>query len=211
MENKRYSTTSKVFQTLKEDRFPEKDEQLVWQRFISGDDQSLIHIYRKYVHVLFRYGQQFSRRHEFVEDCIQELFCELIAKRKRLSKVQTIKAYLFTSLKRKIFRDLKKQEKLQFDEDGFYFSFAELPISISNDLTERDYSIIFQKINLLPASQREIIFLYFYEGCNYSEIAEIRNVKIETARTLTYRALENLEKQLGPYLSSFYFLISLFS
>ncbi|CAM9904050.1 unnamed protein product, partial [Chrysoparadoxa australica] len=185
----------------------EKDEQLVWQRFISGDDQSLIYIYRKYVHVLFRYGQQFTKRNEFIEDCIQELFCDLIDKRLRLSQVQSIKGYLFTSLKRKIFRNIKKEDKLKLEEDGFNFSFAETPIPITINLKEKDYTIIFQKINLLPTSQREIIFLYFYEGFNYTQIAEIRNVKVSTARTLTYRALENLEKHLGPYISSFYFLL----
>lgn len=210
MESKKYNEHSDKLKFLQIDdpgQFTEKDEQLVWQRFISGDDQSLIYIYRKYVHILFRYGQQFSKRREFIEDCIQELFCELISKRQRLSQVRTIKGYLFSALKHKIFRDLKKGDRMQFEEDGFYFSFAETPIPISASLKETDYTVIFQKINLLPASQREIIFLYFYEGFNYSQIAELRNVKVSTARTLTYRALENLEKHLGPYISSFYFLV----
>ena len=70
--------------------------------------------------------------------------------------------------------------------------------------------MIFEKINALPPSQREVIFLYFYQGLGYAEIADIMNVKVATARTLTYRALENLEKELGPYLSSFYALLICF-
>ncbi len=201
------TSSSKVFQIDKKQQDKEPDEELVWRRFITGDDQSLIYIYRKYVQVLFRYGQQFSKRHEFVEDCIQELFCDLIDKRDRLSEVRNIKAYLFTSLKRKLLRFLKKEGRFQFEMDGFYFSYFETSIPISTNLKEKDYSIIFQKINLLPSSQREIIFLYFYEGFSYAQIAEIQQVKVSTARTLTYRALKNLEDHLGPYINSFYFLL----
>lgn len=190
-------------------QFLEKDERLVWQQFIDGDDQSLVYIYRKYVDVLFRYGQQFSRRYEFVQDNIQELFYELIDKRKSLSVAKSIKGYLLSSLKRKILRGAKKEERLQLEEDGFTFSSSESIISINTNLKEEDYNTIFQKINELPSSQREVIFLYFYEGLGYADIAEIMNIKIATARTMTYRALENLEKKLGPHMSSFYFLVLL--
>ena len=92
------------------DQFLEKDERQMWERFLQGEDQGLIYLYRKYVEDLFRYGQQFSRRYEFVQDSIQELFCELIDKRKKLSSAKSVKAYLFSSLKRKMLRDIRKEE-----------------------------------------------------------------------------------------------------
>ena len=192
------------------DQFLEKDERQMWECFLQGEDQGLIYLYRKYVEDLFRYGQQFSRRYEFVQDSIQELFYELIDKRKKLSSAKSVKAYLFSSLKRKMLRDIRKEEKVQLESHGFLFSFAEMPVSISQDLKEQDMAMIFEKINELPSSQREVIFLYFYQGLGYAEIADIMNVKVATARTLTYRALENLEKELGPHLSSFYGLFICF-
>lgn len=191
------------------DQFSDKDERLVWRQFIDGDDQSLVYIYRNYIDVLFKYGQQFSRRYEFVQDCIQELFYELIDKRKSLSEARSIKGYLLVSLKRRILRGVKKEERLQLEDDGFTFSFAESFISMNTNLSEEDYNTIYQKINELPSSQREVIFLYFYEGLGYADIAEIMNIKVATARTMTYRALESLEKKLGPSLSSFYVLVFL--
>lgn len=188
-------------------RFSEKDERLLWRQFIEGNDESLIYIYREYVDVLFRYGQQFSRRYAYVQDCIQELFYELIDKRESLSVAKSIKGYLLVSLKRKILRGIKKEERIQLESDGFSFSFFEPAIPINTNLKEEDFNIIYQKINELPSSQREVIFLYFYEGMGYADIAQIMHVKIPTARTLTYRALENLEKKLGPYITSFYTLL----
>lgn len=209
MKKPQYTSNQQDTSSLKidgSDSFSEKDERLVWQQFIEGDDQSLVYIYRKYVDVLFRYGQQFSRRYEFVQDCIQELFYELIDKRRSLSAARSIKGYLLSSLKRKILRAVKKEERLQLDEDGFTFSFSDSVISINTDLKERDYNTIYQKINELPSSQREVIFLYFYEGLGYNDIAEIMDIKVATARTMTYRALGNLEKKLGPHMTSFFML-----
>jgi len=185
-----------------------QDERLVWQGFIEGDDKSLIYIYSKYVNKLFLYGQQFSNNPDFVQDCIQELFYELIDKRKSLSNARSIKAYLFVSLKRKILRELKKESKSEVI-DAFTFSYLELSIPINKNLKEEDYKMIYDKTNQLPPSQREVIFLYFYEGLSYGEIAEVMDIKVATARTLTYRALDNLEKKIGPHLTSLYVLLLL--
>lgn len=185
----------------------DKDENKVWRQFLAGDDQCLVYLYRKYADVLFRYGQQFSKRYEVIQDCIQELYYELIDKRKSLSPARSVKAYLLVSLKRKILRRTKKEERFQLEEEGFTFSFSGSTLSINTSLKEEDYNTIYQTINELPASQREVVFLYFYEGMGYSDIAEIMNIKTATVRTLTYRALTNLEDKLGPYLSSFYCLV----
>lgn len=190
-----------------EDIFSEKDEQLVWERFIKGDDQCLVYIYRAYADVLFRYGRQFTSRYEFIRDSIQELFYELIDKRSNLSSAKSVKAYLFTALKRKIVRDLKKEEKFNLEQEGFLFSLSDTSLSISNNLQERDFALIQKKLNLLPVNQREIILLHFYEGLTYTEIADIMNIKVRSARALTYRALESLQKELSPFKGSLYFLL----
>lgn len=193
------------------DQFSVKDEHLVWKSFTKGDDQSLIYIYRKYADVLYRYGRQFTRKSEFIRDCIQELFYELIDKRKNLSLTQSIKGYLFAALKRKIIRNLKKEERHYLENEGFSFSLSENSLSISHNLQERDFTIIQRKLNLLPMNQREVILLHFYEGLTYSEIADIMNIKIRSARALTYRALDSLQKQLSPYKESLLLLLLYFS
>ena len=187
--------------------FPERDEHLVWSQFKKGDEQSLIYIYRKYVNILFNYGSQFSDRKEFVRDCIQELFYELIDRRKYLADVRSIKAYLLSSLKRKILRGLQKEERFQHNEKCMELSFVANSLSISQVFRKEDYAIIEKKLNTLPPQQKEVILLHFYEGLSYADIAEIMNIKIKSARALTYRALESLEKKLSPYKKSLYTLI----
>jgi RNA polymerase sigma factor (sigma-70 family) len=53
-------------------------------------------------------------------------------------------------------------------------------------------------INTLPPRQKEIIFLRFYEGLSYDEIADIMSISINSAYKLLYKALENLQQIMGP-------------
>jgi len=48
-------------------------------------------------------------------------------------------------------------------------------------------------IETLPARQQEIIFLRFYEGLSYEEIADIMSISISSTYKLFYKALNNLQ------------------
>ncbi len=177
----------------------ERDEHIIWELFKRGDEQSLIYIYRKYADILYNYGCQFTTRRDYISDCVQELFYELIDRRKRLSEVRSVKAYLFSSLKRRIFKGLKKEEQFQLMEGGLELGFFASSISLSQTLEKEDYAIIEKELNRLPAQQKEVILLHFYEGMSYTEIADIMGIKVKSARALTYRALKSLTKKLSPY------------
>lgn len=195
-----------VFQ-LKTASVSERDEIEIWSRFLDGDDESLIYIYRKYANILFRYANQFSKRHELVRDCIQELFYDLIDKRGRLSPVKSVKAYLFACIKRKLLRKIQKEERLAHEREGFSFELDRESRNMYPGLDPGDYAIIQLKLNELPVKQREVILLHFYEGLGYDEIAEVMGIKIKSARVLTYRALESLQRELTPYKGSLYLLL----
>ncbi len=177
----------------------EKDEVVIWSNFQDGSEEALIYIYRRYASDAYNYGCQFTTDKEYVWDCVQDLFCEMIKNRKRLGKVISIKGYLFKATKRKIFKGLKKFNKTLIvdNTDGvFEMSIPSGITSIGVSGSEDQNKVIEGYINQLPAHQREILLLYFYEGLSYQEIADIFEVKVKSIRTMTYRALEKLSVQL---------------
>lgn len=178
---------------------PGDNEEIIWNRFLQGDQESIIYLYRKYTKSLYRYGSQFTSRSELLKDTIQDLFYELIDKRKKLSSARSVKGYLFVSLKRKLVRRLKKEEKIKFEDEGFRFLLESQSTSINENLEKRDYAIIQRQLNLLPVNQREVILLFFFEGLSYKEISVIMGIKVRSTRALTYRALKSLQSKLEPF------------
>jgi len=178
-----------------------KDEKVVWQEFLDGDPTAISYIYRNYTRSLYNYGRQYNK-HEIVLDCIQDLFYDLIRMRKNLKTVTSLKAYLFASLRRKIFRQAQKT-KNEIDqslvEESSSFRIAELADNspIKAQLEQENKNIIKEACNKLPARQREIILLYFFEEMSYQDISQVMNFgDVTSARTLVHRALTTLRKSL---------------
>lgn len=177
------------------------DEAAIWEKFIKGDDSALSYIYRSYVNTLYNYGRQFAEE-EMVQDCIQDLFFDLINARKKLSHIVSFKAYLFAILRRKIVKQIK--QKGREIEESKLDSASKFRISISSDgstpideITSNKLELLKEACNALPTKQREAIILYYYEKLSYKEIAEIFGMgKVTSARILIYRALDTLKKLL---------------
>ena len=176
-------------------------ESELWDNFINGDFAALSLIYRQYVQSLYNYGCQFGES-SLIQDCIQELFCDLIGKRHKLGKVKCIKAYLFASLRRRIHRKLTagglfgKSKRCSLDkifeaeltENPFFDEESSLKIRLEN---------VKNACNQLPDRQREAILLHYYEKLNYKDLTEVMQLgKISSARMLIHRAITTLRRRM---------------
>ncbi|REE02030.1 RNA polymerase sigma factor [Marinoscillum furvescens] len=194
------------------EKIPIKDESVIWKKFLHGDEESLIYIYHHYANHLYNYGCQLVRQKELVTDTIQELFFDLIDRRDRLSEVKSIKGYLFVSLRRRLLRQAKREERMWLQgehEEMFEISLAGLAMASTSEDRSEDYALLEKHLNELPVQQKEALLLYFYEGLSYAEIAEIMDIKVKSARALTYRALESLQKRLAPFKDTLVLLLLL--
>ena len=54
-------------------------------------------------------------------------------------------------------------------------------------------------MNLLPATQREVVFMRFYQELSFKEIAELTNVSINTALGRMRYAIINLRRMAKEY------------
>lgn len=180
-----------------------KDDATVWNEFKSGSDRAFTHIYKNYANILYNYGCQFTHHHDLVKDSLQELFSELLVNRKKLGSTNSIKYYLFKSIRRKILRNKQKEDSAKLRDSFYYDSHFEVEVSaemkaIKDILQEEQRRNLQKAIAKLPAKQREAILLYFYEGFSYEQIAEILSMSVvKSARAIIYRAIDNLGKYLN--------------
>ncbi len=168
------------------DSYRNKDN-VLWKRMKSGDHESFSKIFKSYYPRLYAYGMKLKPFPDFVRDQVQDLFLFIWQNREGLGDVSNLKAYLFTSLRRRIF--LQKNNRVQtnlldsisdeetqalvFDSDEFVD--REL---ISVNLKEK----LIKNLNALPVYQREIIFLRFYHHLTYREIAGVINIKEQSVK-----------------------------
>ena len=169
-----------------------------WSLFKQGDRNAFEKIYRKYIDELYAYGKKFSKDDNIVEDCIQDMFIDLWAKKERLGDTDNVKAYLFTALRRRILKTLKKDGIISLVND-LAFMQTELSIDIILEKTELDKENadkLQKAFDSLTKSQQHILYLKYYQNFNNKEIAEILKINYQSVRNALTRALVALRKNI---------------
>ena len=171
----------------------------IWENFRLGDKEAFAFLYNQYIDILYRYGTKISQEEGLVKGAIQEVFLDLYLKRKKnKTNPQNLKFYLILALKRNLIKKLKRNRKLVNDESSNDILF-EPEYSIENKIIEQEenaeISLRLNKIlNQLPSKQKEVIYLRFNESLEYSEIAILLNISIESVRKQVYRAIKTIRK-----------------
>ena len=173
-------------------------EAAIWQDFKNGDEKAFEVLYDQYFSFLYSYGFQISPNKALVKDCIQNLFVELWRNRARLTEVKCVKKYLYISLRRKIVKDLIKENKFRRDEFLEDYDFEVIlpqELLMINDQSAQDIQEkLLKSVECLTRRQKEAIFLRFYENMKYEDIAIVLSLKnVKYARTLIYRAIDVLK------------------
>ena len=178
---------------MKKEQINSTDFEL-WKSFKEGNDEALKTIYYTHFKHLYNYGRKFSSDKELVENCVQDLYIDLIKKRENLGDTNNISLYLLKAIKRKLIRKLQQEKKtLNLD-----FAFAEWsPITEpgTSNLAHREKLI--GVINQLSHQQREIIYLKYFNSLNNKEIAEILDINYQTVRNVLVTALKKLRKSMN--------------
>nr|MBD3620626.1 sigma-70 family RNA polymerase sigma factor [Sunxiuqinia sp.] len=178
----------------------------LWNAFLRGDDKSFSAIYQQHIEAMFSYGYKLSADREIVHDCIQEIFIDLFLKREKVNvRIENLKSYLFVALRNCIGKKMSKKrrfEPIRSGEESNDISF-QTEYSFQDKLIELEISGEIKKklqtaVNSLPDRQKEIIYLKFEEEMDYSEIADILKISVESARKLLYRSLLSLRKIVDP-------------
>ncbi len=174
----------------------DSDESL-WLNFRAGDHKAYTLLLRKHANVLFSYGCKFSKDEDFVKDCIQDVFFELWNRREKISQAANVKAYLFKSLRLRIFREQSKWNNSSSFEDSFLF---EDDFNIESHLIQEQTSKeIRQKLQTILTSltqrQKEILYLHFFEDMDHDGIGRTMGLNRQSVYNLLYRSITTLRKK----------------
>ena len=127
---------------------------------------------------LYYYGSKFSKDPEFVKDAIQDFFLTLWEKRENLGHDVPVKAYLMASLRRIMHRSTKINTRLPSVSINDISQSFEVVFSVEQKLIETENAQrrvlkIKRSIEELPARQKEMIYLKYFQEMDRSHIADI--------------------------------------
>lgn len=185
--------------TLKKLEQGKNRSRILWAKLKEGDVSALGDLYDIYADELFAYGLQFTADKSQVLDAIHDLYVNLYKYRENLAATDNVAYYLFRALKNNILTTEKKSRNLVGS------NFANDFICSDGSVEERICEVEFENerayklakaITTLSKKQRKALFLRFTEERSYEDIAAIMKVSIPTSRTLIYRAVKTLRKQL---------------
>lgn len=147
------------------------------------DIKDINYIVNTYSDMLFRLAYQYTRNSSESEDIVQDVFIAML-KKMPFKTEEYLKAWLIRVAINKSKNYLKSMRKkvLALDEN------IKVPTYTHEDGLE--------EITLLPEFDRNVIYLYYYEGYSIKEIAKITGKSANSINIRLCRAREKLKNLL---------------
>ena len=169
----------------------------------AGEEYVFDAVYKHYFSRLCAFCSQYVSEQEEIEEIVQDTMMWLWENRATFvpDTTSSLRQYLITSVKRRCFNVLRRQEKEILEESSWfeqeqddYYEFIDL--SVVNELQ----SLIQEAIDELPSSYRQAFTMHRFQDKTRQEIAETLQVSIKTVDYRIQQSLKILRERLKDYL-----------
>ncbi|HKJ32710.1 MAG TPA: sigma-70 family RNA polymerase sigma factor [Bacteroidales bacterium] len=164
-----------------------------------GDREALSYVFTMYYPYLFNYGLKIvSNNEELVKDCIQDVFLSIWRRRKNLVNVKSLKPYLFSALRLRLYRQLEKQtSRIDRNHKYFYQSFDDTlnveELIILFEIQKEQKEKLLSALNKLSNRKKEALYLKFYDGLSNEEIALVMGINTQSVYNHISEAIQLLK------------------
>lgn len=183
------------------------DEELA-MAYIEGNNRAFDLLLQRTQSKLFSYILFVVRDHDKAEDVFQETFVKVITKlnQRKYTVSGKFSAWLMRIAHNVImdnFREQRSQnivEPTQGNDLSNLSSKDLLDTNVENRyVNEQILSDVKKMMNLLPPTQREVVFMRFYQDMSFKEIAETTGVSINTSLGRMRYAVLNMRRMAKQY------------
>jgi len=171
--------------------------------YVGGDNKAFDELLERTQTKLFTYIMFVVRNHDLADDIFQETFVKAITKLQQGRYTDSGK-FLFwlTRIAHNVIMDWYRQEKSEHivepteDNDLSNLSGASVLDSYRENeiINEQVLKDVKRMMDNLPAPQREVVYMRFYQNLSFKEIAELTGVSINTSLGRMRYALINLRR-----------------
>ena len=172
-----------------------KLDKAVWDAIAAGDQHAYAEVYRSMYERLYNYGRKFSSAESTIEDAIQETLMLVWTKRKSLRGIEYPVTYFFTSFRNTLFTRLKSDDRFALrGQENDELEFAVDHFIINREMDSEATRRIEDALKSLTSRQREAIFLRFYEGMSYEDVATMLGITVKATYKIVARALDEMRQ-----------------
>ena len=176
-------------------------DKFLWKSLKEGDLNAFSVLFESYYPELHSYGLKICKDVALTEDTLQDFFLYVYEHRENLSDLETIAPYLFTSYKRFLLREMKKNEKIKHP-DAPNETFVDLQFTAEEIMTHQETENFKNKnlsvlLNKLPKRQKEAIYLKYYSGLKATEISEIMGINYQSVVNTLHKAIKSLKEEIS--------------
>ena len=146
-------------------------------------EKQYIEIVEKYADMIYRIAYQKELNRYDAEDIVQDVFVKLLSNKSYFRDEEHMKAWLIRvtiNLCINYNKSLARQKTVSVEQ-------LDIPF------TQQETGIL-EELYLLPEDERNILYLYYYEGYKIREIAKILRQKQNTINSKLTRARNKLKK-----------------
>jgi RNA polymerase sigma-70 factor (family 1) len=157
-------------------------------------------LFERYWKKLYTAAYARLKNEEEAQDCVQEIFVSLWAKKRELTIPLSIQAYLHTAVKNKVFnlmhaRQIRDRHYLLYGKE-----FDDADTSANLHIEEEELTtIIRHEIAAMPEQMRKIYLLSREADLSGSEIAALLHLSHQTVRNQISTALKRIRDRVQEY------------
>lgn len=171
------------------------------------DEKGMEYLFTRYYKPLVIWAASFLNNLPRAEDVVQDFFIKLWEKNSHNLQPESLKSFLYISVRNLAFDRLEKKDPLRNASDVAHF---EKTWEEYDTLEEELLNHIRQEIEKLPERSKAIIQCVYLKGMRYKETAEHLGISVATVNTLLVNALKKI-RQSNPQIGELPVLLFLLS
>ena len=164
------------------------DRELV-SRVAEGDGEAFRSLYERFADRVLRYAFTILRNRHLAEEVTQETMVAVWKGAGRFAGRSKVSTWLFGIARNRSYDLVRKEERGKRLPDTPMIS----PDPAKGILLQQK---VVEAMNTLPDDQREVVFLTFYEGLSYAEIAGILDIPQGTVKSRMFHAKRKMAEAL---------------
>jgi len=177
------------------------DEQLI-KDYLSGDESAFTEIINNYLKLIYNFSYRLIGNEKAAEDVSQEIFLKVWKNLKKFDTEKSFKTWIFSIAKNTCIDYLRKRKEIPlsvFDSDdggNVIEDFLQDEEMKADELfaLSQDKKQLEIVMNSLSIVQKQVIVLKYTNEMSLSEIAEVMDIPLDTAKSHYRRALLKMRK-----------------